>query len=97
MCSSDLVPLRTEKPSPTTLTKATIDAVSTFAYGRQGGSKPTRREYDHILKFKCWPIIGDQRAVAVRPRITDDERVMAEGLMGQHGTQRQRECERLIA
>ena len=92
-----LVPLRAEKPSPTTLTKATIDAVSSFAHGQQINSRPTRREYDHILKFRCWPIIGDEKAVAVRARITESERLFAERLMGQHGPQKQRECERLIA
>jgi hypothetical protein len=72
-----LKPTSWERPSPATLTYATMVAVG----NNQLQAKLTRRERDEILKFKVWPLIGDTKAVCVRPRISDAERRVAEKLL----------------
>lgn len=74
--------MRSERPSPTTLTMSTSRAVS-GEFLR--GDRPTRGERALIAKFVSWPLIGDTKAVAVRPRITPGERRHAESLLGFHG------------
>jgi hypothetical protein len=79
-----LKPTNWEKPSPTTLTYATMVAVGNadaLNLGRDDRYRLSRRECDEIVKFRVWPLIGDTRAVAVRPRITDAERLIAEKLL----------------
>jgi hypothetical protein len=79
-----LKPVRLDRPSPTTLTFATMlavgnaDAQDLPEWDRM---RLSRRECDEIVKFRVWPLIGDTRAVAVRPRITDAERLIAEKLL----------------
>lgn len=65
-----MAPIRAERPSPTTLTFHTLQCVS--------------GEVDHpseVLKYLVWPLIGDHKAVAVRPRISAAERRVAEKLL----------------
>jgi hypothetical protein len=72
-----LTPTSWEEPSPATLTFATMRAV-----GKQAqGCRLTRRERDHVFKFKVWPLIGDDKAVAVRPRISEADRRFAESCL----------------
>jgi hypothetical protein len=68
---------RLSAPSPTTLTLATMNAV-----GRSGNPQDRLEpsDYAHVVKFRVWPLIGDTKAVAVRPRISDSERILAEKL-----------------
>ena len=78
-----LTPTSWERPSPATLTLATTNAVANAVASEQSAPpKLTRRERDEIFKFKVWPLIGDTRAVAVRPRISDADRAEAEKLLG---------------
>jgi hypothetical protein len=79
-----LQPTTWERPSPTTLTFGTMCAV-----GNQDAEQVadpryrlTRRERMEIVKFKVWPLIGDTKAVAVRPRISEADRREAEKLLG---------------
>jgi hypothetical protein len=76
-------PTSWERESPATLTYATMVAV-----GNDGGGVPadpryrqTRREREEVTKFRVWALIGDTKAVAVRPRITEAERELAEKLL----------------
>lgn len=69
-------PTSWERPSPSTLTFATMNAVGKEAMHCQ----LTRREEREVLKFRVWPLIGDTKAVAVRPRMTETERRFAESL-----------------
>ena len=73
-----ITPTSWELPSPATLTLATTNAVAN-AVGI--APKLTRRERDEIFKFKVWALIGDTKAVAVRPRISDADRAEAEKLL----------------
>ena len=91
-----LVPMRLERPSPTTLTMATSRAVSGEYHGGRSGDRPTAREFDHLVKFTCWPLVGDSKAVAVRPRQTEQERQLALDLVGANGTDAQKAAERMI-
>ena len=75
-----LVPMRLERPSPTTLTMATSRAVSGEYHGGRNGDRPTTREFDHLVKFTCWPQIGDTKAAAVRPRQSERDARLATGL-----------------
>jgi hypothetical protein len=80
-----LKPTSWERPSPSTLTLGTMLAVGyDEAAARVADSRYrlTRRERAEILKFRVWPLIGDTKAVAVRPRMTGAERVLAEKLLG---------------
>ena len=61
-------PTRASKSSPATLTFATMLAV---AKRRDERLRPD--EMAHVAKFLVWPFIGDTRAVAVRPRVTERE------------------------
>jgi hypothetical protein len=63
------------RPTPTTLTKKTLDAVS-----NQDG-RLTRREEIEVIKFIVWPLIGDTKAVCVRPPMTPIERHFAEKVL----------------
>jgi hypothetical protein len=72
-----LQPVRSERPSPTTLTLETMQAVSNAVDGAalQGYE---RRELE---KFQVWAFIGDTKAVAVRPRTSEADRRVAMGLL----------------
>lgn len=75
-------PTSWERESPTTLTYATMVAV-----GNDGGKpsnpryRQTRRERAEVTKFRVWPLIGDTKAVAVRPRISEQELKLARSLL----------------
>lgn len=80
-----LKPTSWERPSPATLTFDTMCAVGNQdAAGKEVDPKYrlTPWERRQIVKFQVWPLIGDTKAVAVRPRITDAERRLAEKLLG---------------
>ncbi len=83
-----LQPTNWEHPSPCTLTVATTHAVALAADGRQ---RLTRRQRAEVLRFKVWPLIGDSKAVAVRPRISAEDRRVAENLLHAAGRRRQEE------
>jgi hypothetical protein len=70
-----LKPTSWEHPSPATLTFATMIAVGN-ADGRL-----TRREEMEVIKFRLWPLIGDNRAIRVGPAMTPAERLSAEKLL----------------
>lgn len=65
-----LKPTNWERPSPATLTYGTMLAVA--------GLTDSRRQ---VEKFQVWPLIGDTKAVAVRPRISEADRARAEKLL----------------
>ncbi len=71
-----LSPTRWERPSPCTLTLQTSLAVA-----QSDDPELTRRQRNEILKFKVWALIGDEKAVAVRPRISAADRRIAENLL----------------
>jgi hypothetical protein len=73
-----LQPTSWERPSPATLTHGTMTAVLHESYHE----RLTRRQRNEILKYRVWALIGDDKAVAVRPRISDAERRFAEKLLG---------------
>jgi hypothetical protein len=73
-----LTPTSWEPIRPSGLTFATMRAVGKDAYGH----KLTRRERLEVVKFKVWPLIGDSKAVAVRPRLSPADRAVAESLLG---------------
>jgi hypothetical protein len=62
-------------PTPATLTLATLNAVS----NRDG--RLTRGEELQVIKFLAWPMIGDTKAVCVRPPMTVAERRYAENVL----------------
>jgi hypothetical protein len=84
-----LKPTSWEQPSPTTLTYGTMCAVGNQdADGKEDIAaryRLTRRERAEIFKYKVWALIGDTKAVAVRPRITEAERREAEKLLARPG------------
>jgi hypothetical protein len=84
-----LKPTSWERPSPATLTCGTMVAVGNADAENVQDVLPryrlSRREREEIVKFKVWPLIGDTKAVAVRPRITEAERRFAEGLLARCG------------
>ena len=69
-------PARASESSPTTLTMATMHAVARSEEHLTPGEKA------HVLKFRVWALIGDTKAVTVRPRISAEERKLAESLLG---------------
>jgi hypothetical protein len=69
------VPVRWEQVSPATLTFATMKAVS------ERDGELTRRQRDEVSKFDVWALIGDTKAVAVRPRMSDADLRRAVALM----------------
>jgi hypothetical protein len=71
-------PSRAGSPTPCTLTLSTMLAVGRSKDGSKAKLEP--REYNEVVKFRVWPLIGDTRAVAVRPRITPREKAFAEKL-----------------
>jgi hypothetical protein len=73
-----VTPTGWSKSSPSTLTFGTLVAVGKEAAGR---GHLSRAEKMHIIKFRVWPLIGDTKAVAVRPRISETERRHAEQLL----------------
>ena len=77
-----LTPTSWGRPSPATLTFGTMKAVGN-AVGEKLELHLSRRERDEILKFTVWPLIGDTKAVAVRPRISEADRKAAERLLSQ--------------
>lgn len=87
-----LKPTSWERPSPATLTFGTMCAVGNQdADGKEDIAaryRLTRHEQREIVKFKVWALIGDTKAVAVRPRITDAERALAMKLLGLPGYER---------
>lgn len=64
--------------SPATLTLATMNAIAVA----EPHVKLTRAEQAQVEKFTVWPLIGDTKAVAVRPRMSDEQRRAAEKLLG---------------
>lgn len=76
-------PTSWEQPSPTTLTMGTMNAVAKDSTGE----RLTRREREHVVKFRVWPLVGDSKAVAVRPPMTPIERHFAEQIL-RHGYRR---------
>ena len=70
-------PTSWEQPSQTTLTHSTMQAVAKDTTGE----RLTRREREHVVKFRVWPLIGDTKAVAVRPPMTPIERHFAEQIL----------------
>lgn len=64
--------------SPATLTLATMNAIAVS----EPGVRLTRAEQAQVEKFTVWPLIGDTKAAAVRPRISDEQRRQAETLLG---------------
>ena len=73
----ELNPNRVHRPSPTTLTKSTMDAVAV----NQPNVRLTRGERMQVAKVILWPYIGDTKAPAVRPRVSESHRLAAERLM----------------
>ncbi|MDP9039815.1 MAG: hypothetical protein M3O02_11180 [Acidobacteriota bacterium] len=73
-------PTSWERPSPATLTFATMEAAA--------GLRSGRRAADEVMKFRVWALIGDTKAVCVRPRMTDDELREAEKLLGMSESER---------
>jgi hypothetical protein len=65
-----------ERPTPCTLTFATMKAVGK----RAAGQELRRHERREVEKFIAWPFIGDTRAVAVRPRVSEADRKLAENV-----------------
>ncbi len=80
-----LQPTNWEHPSPCTLTVATTHAV---ALATDGEGRLTRRQRAEYLRFKVWPLIGDTKAVSVRPRISAEDRRVAENLLHAAGQRR---------
>lgn len=82
-----LKPIRAERPSPATLTLSTMVAVGneTAVVPADPRYRQTSWERDECNKFHVWPLIGDTKAVAVRPRITVAERNLAEQLLATGG------------
>jgi hypothetical protein len=68
-----LKPTSWERPSPATLTFGTMQSVA--------GLRAGRRAADEVIKFRVWPLIGDTRAVAVRPRMSEADLQEAGKLM----------------
>jgi hypothetical protein len=80
-----LKPTSWERPSPTTLTFGTMCAVGNQdADGKEVEPRYrlSRRERQEIAKYRVWAVIGDTKAVAVRPRISEAEYKLAMKLLG---------------
>lgn len=65
------------RPTPQLLDDRTLHAV---ANAKDGRLSPAERR--QVEKYQVWALIGDTKAVAVRPRISDAERRQAEKLLG---------------
>lgn len=65
------------RPSPSTLTVSTMAAVAIA----EPGVRLSRAERAHVAKFRVWALIGDSKAVAVRPRMTEREFSVAARLL----------------
>lgn len=76
-------PTSWERESPATLTYATMIAVGndTDKVPSDPRYRQTRRERAEVTKFRVWPLIGDTKAVAVRPRISEEEMKLAQTLL----------------
>lgn len=64
--------------SPATLTLASMNAVAIA----ERHVKLTRAEQAQVEKVTVWPLIGDTKATAVRPRMSEEQRRQAEKLLG---------------
>lgn len=77
-----------ERQRVTPQTPCTLDMRVMKAVSGEGLAGPhsmdTGGRGEQILfeKFAVWPLIGDTRAVAVRPRISEEDRRRAEKLLG---------------
>jgi hypothetical protein len=76
---------RAQNPSPCTLTMSVMKSVS--GEGLSGPHSIDNGALDGVeegmrIKFHVWALVGDTRAVCVRPRISDDDRRRAEKLLG---------------
>lgn len=67
-------PVMVLRKSPTSLTFSTMMAIGNFG----PGYRPERHELRQKEKFIAWPMVGDMRAVAVRPAMTPAELRIAE-------------------
>jgi hypothetical protein len=67
----------TSQPTPATLTFSTMKAVAVA----EPKVRLSRYELSQVRKFKVWPLVGDTRAVAVRPKMSDRERAAAMKLL----------------
>lgn len=76
-----MTPTRWERPSVPSLTYSTLEAVAREALG----GHMARWARDEVNKYRVWPLIGDTKAVAVRPRMTEAERRFAEKLLASGG------------
>lgn len=77
-----LKPVRAKRPSPCTLTFSTIRAVGN-AVGKASDVKLDPWEERQVEKFVMWPLEGDDKAVAVRPRMSRRDMCHAVALMKQ--------------
>lgn len=66
------------EPTPATLTFSTMKAVAIA----QPMVRLSRYERNQVKKFKVWGLIGDTKAVAVRPRMSESELAEARKLLG---------------
>lgn len=73
-----LTPTRAARRSPCTLTLTTMKVICKRAMGELLDD----RERDQANKFDVWALVGDTKAPAVRPRISEAERKRAEHLLG---------------
>lgn len=75
---------RMTKSSPCTLTKRVMQAVSGEGLGsiHEIDLGHDGEEAALTAKFQVWGLIGDTKAVAVRPRMTQDEIYRAQKLLG---------------
>ncbi len=73
-------PTRCGDPTAATLTESTLKAVSKAALHLKD-DRLTHHEEMEIVKFIVWPLIGDTKAVCVRPPMTTLERRHAEKVL----------------
>lgn len=73
-----------DRTSPATLTLASSKAASGEGLKKPheiSGRHLEAREQAEREKLMVWPLIGDTKAVAVRPRISDEDRRRAENVL----------------
>lgn len=75
---------RAESPTPCTLDMRVMKAVSGEGLAGPHVMEDTCVGAERTLaeKFMVWPLVGDTKAVAVRPRISGEDRRRAENLLG---------------
>jgi hypothetical protein len=80
----EVIVYSSSQPTPATLTFSTMKAIAS-AVKPANRSEPrvrlSRYERDQVRKFKVWPLIGDTKAVAVRPRMSEREAAEATKLL----------------